>query len=246
MTETPEDRSGYEGLVETLRWYLGVDLTEDQLAAFRWYSRELQLWNRKVNLTAITDPREIEVKHFVDSLTPLKVMDRAGKLVDVGTGAGFPGIPLKIACPQLRVLLVESTRKKTEFCQHVIDGLGLTGIQAQHARAEDLAQEPERRSAFDWAVGRAVASLSVLGEYLLPFLKVGGRMIAMKGETGPAEAHEGEDALRLLGGEIQRLVPIELPTVAETRYLVVVDKVSATPAEYPRRAGIPSKRPLAE
>ncbi len=173
-------------------------------------------------------------------------MERAGKLVDVGSGAGFPGIPLKIACPNLRVMLVESTRKKVEFCQHVIDGLGLEGIQASHIRAEELGHEPGQRGAYDWAVGRAVASLRVLGEYLLPFLRVGGRMIAMKGETGPAEAHEAEGALRLLGGQIERLLPIELPTVAETRYLILVDKVSATPSEYPRRPGVPSKRPLEE
>lgn len=235
---------GYQGLAETTRSLLDLDLSPGQLNGFRWYATELREWNERINLTAITDPVEIEIKHFIDSLTCLRVMGRAGSLVDVGSGAGFPAIPLKIVRPQLQVTLVEATAKKVGFCQHVIGGLGLSGIRAIHARAEDLGQDQSHRAQYDWAVGRAVAAMGVLAEYLLPLLKVGGTMIAMKGETGPVEAQEAEEAVGLLGGRIGQLVSFELPKVTETRYLIVVEKVSATPADYPRRPGIPAKRPI--
>lgn len=243
-TSEPTARGGYQGLETTTRDLLDLDLNSGQLKAFAWYAKELQEWNRRINLTAITDPLEIEVKHFIDSLTPLRVVDRPGSLVDVGSGAGFPGVPLKIAQPNLQVTLVEATAKKVGFCRHVIEGLGLSGIQAVHARAEELGQQPAHRGQYDWAIGRAVASMAVLAEYLLPLLKVGGTMIAMKGETGPAEAHEAQEALQLLGGHLKQLISFELPMVTETRYLIVVDKVSATPDDYPRRSGMPAKRPL--
>jgi 16S rRNA (guanine527-N7)-methyltransferase len=234
----------YPGLASSVDRLFGVTLTPGQIESFRWYSLELQRWSEHTNLTALTEPKDIEIKHFLDSLSCLSVLEGVGKLVDVGSGAGFPGIPLKIVLGELQVTLVESTRKKLDFCEHVIANLGLLGIEAVHGRAEDLARDKRYRGTFDWAVGRAVASMSVLAEYLLPFLKLGGRMIAMKGSTGPAESQEAGAALTLLGGKLSRLVPMELPTVTETRFLVVVDKVAATPDSYPRRPGIPAKRPL--
>jgi len=168
----------------------------------------------------------------------------AERLVDIGTGAGFPGLPLKIVLPRLQVTLVEATGKKAEFCRHVVEGLGLEGITVVHARAEDVGQMPEHRAANDWAVARAVAAMPVLAEYLLPLVRLGGRAIAQKGETGPAEAHAAESALRLLGGRVQQLIPVELPRIPETRYLVVLEKTAATPPEYPRRAGMPARDPL--
>lgn len=242
------DRGGgggsYGGLQETARSLLDLRLTAHHLDAFNWYATELRDWNQRVNLTAITDPVEIEIKHFIDSLTLSRIVDRSGSLADVGSGAGFPGIPLKILCPQLQVTLIEATAKKVRFCQHVIDGLGLSGIRAVHARAEALGRTEAHRARYDWVVGRAVASMAILAEYCLPLLKIGGTMIAMKGETGPAEAHEAEDAIHLLGGRMRQLVSFELPKVTETRHLIVVDKISATPAEYPRRPGMPVKRPI--
>lgn len=236
----------YEGLTAAARDLLGIDLKPEHLEAFAWYGSELRSWNQRFNLTAITEPHEVEVKHFLDSLSCSLGMDQnpSGRLVDVGTGAGFPGLPLRIVNPGLQVTLVESTTKKVEFCRHVIEGLGLEGVEVRDIRVERLAHEQGQREGYRWGVARAVASLDVLAEYVLPLLELGGRMIAMKGETGPAEAQAAETAVQLLGGRTERLVPIELPTVAETRYLVLIDKASRSPERYPRRVGVPAKRPL--
>ncbi len=233
-------------LQESARDLLGVRLDAAQLEAFDLYARELREWNARFNLTTIIDPLDIQIKHFLDSLSCLKAMGRrpAGRVVDVGTGAGFPGLCLKIACPQLQITLIESVGKKVEFCRHVTRELGLQGVAIQHARAEQLGRQPEHRETYDWALARAVASLPVLAEYLLPFLRIGGRAIAQKGDTAPAEASAASAALSILGGELEQLLPVELPRVAETRYLVVISKTAATPARYPRRSGIPAKRPL--
>lgn len=235
-------------LQESVQSVLGLRLTKAQLAAFEWYAEALLVWNEKVNLTAITAPGEIEVKHFVNSLTCLLAMDlsKGDRLIDVGTGAGFPGLPLKIMRPQLQVALVEATDKKVQFCRHVVAGLKLEGVEVHHARAEDLGNDPAHRQTYDWVVARAVASLPVLVEYLLPLAKIGGVIIAQKGETGPAEVHAAEAAVGHLGGHVRQLKPIELPTVAESRFLILIDKIAATPEGYPRRPGIPAKRPLSK
>jgi len=231
---------------EAVRELLGRDLSRCQLDAFTWYSSELREWNRRFNLTAIKDPAEIEIRHFLDSLTCILAIgtDVGDQIVDVGTGAGFPGIPIKILYPNMSLTLVEATGKKAEFCNHVVGGLGLKKVQVVHGRAEDIARDSTHREVYDIALARAVAPLQVLVEYLLPFLRLGGRAIAQKGETAHAEAHEAEGALGILGGCVERLIPFELPGVVETRYLVVLKKLSATPEKYPRRAGIPEKRPL--
>jgi 16S rRNA (guanine527-N7)-methyltransferase len=203
-------------------------------------------WNTRFNLTAIRDPQEIHVKHFLDSLTCLLAFRDAsiGRLVDIGTGAGLPGIPIKIVYPKMQLTLVESVGKKAEFCRHVVKVLDLPGVEVVQQRAEILGQDPTYREQYDWAVARAVAVLPVLAEYLLPLVRVGGSMLAMKGESGPAEAHSADRALRVLGGHLRQLVPVTLPGVAEERYLVVIDKVAATPSGYPRKVGKPAKHPL--
>ena len=224
----------------------GIRLTPAQLATFEAYQDELLDWNRKMNLTAIQDAETIRIKHFLDSLTCLKVMrdSTMERVIDVGTGAGFPGLPLKIACPSMRLTLVESIKKKVSFCQHLVQKLCLPGVLVLPERAEVIGHQEEYREQYDWAVARAVARLAVLVEYLLPLVRIGGSMLAMKGESAVAEAHEAEQALRVLGGHIRCLVPVTLPGVVEERYLVLVDKVAATPQGYPRRTGIPAKRPL--
>ncbi len=225
---------------------LGVTLTFHQIEAFQWYANELRSWNQRYNLTAITDPDEINIKHFIDSLSCLQVerFRPPGSVIDVGTGAGFPGIPLKIVYPQFKLTLVESIGKKMEFCRHVISSLGLDGVDFVQARAENLGKNAQHRERYDWGIARAVAILPVLLEYLLPFIKLGGGAIVQKGETGPAEAHSAEKALSVLGGEIKQVLPVELPRVTEPRYLILVDKVALTPEKYPRKPGIPAKRPL--
>jgi 16S rRNA (guanine527-N7)-methyltransferase len=235
-----------QALGESAATLLDLRLSNRQRANFQTYAEELASWSKRFNLTAITDPLGIEIKHFLDSLSCLRALGQApvGRLVDVGSGAGFPGIPLKIVSPKLEVTLIEATGKKADFCRHVIECLSLAGIEVEHTRAEDFGRVAGRRQSYDWAVARAVAPLPTLSEYLLPMLKVGGRAIALKGETGPSEAHEADEALRILGGRVSQLIPVELPGVAETRYLVVIDKLAATPAKYPRRSGMPLKRPL--
>jgi 16S rRNA (guanine527-N7)-methyltransferase len=225
---------------------LGLHLTRSQLSALSLYERELVDWNTRFNLTAIRDPHEIHIKHFLDSLTCLMAIRESPieQLVDIGTGAGFPGIPIRIIYPKMRLTLVESVGKKAEFCRHVVNILELQGVEVVQERAETLGQNPAYRERFDWAVARAVAILPVLAEYLLPLVRVGGSMLAMKGENGPAEAHSSERAMRVLGGHLRQLIPVTLPGVAEERYLVVIDKVAATPNGYPRNVGVPAKRPL--
>ncbi len=224
----------------------GITLTPAQTAALEVYARELEDWNRRVSLTAIRDPDEARVKHFLDSLSCLMVMRQTPiqRVIDVGTGAGFPGLPLKIVCPQIHLTLVESVGKKLEFCRHMVETLGLESVELINARAESVGRMDAHRETYDWALARAVANLPVLVEYLLPLVRIGGRMLAQKGETGPAEALSAENAIQHLGGRIHQLMPLTLPGVVEQRYLVVVDKVAATPEKYPRRVGVPGKRPL--
>jgi len=229
----------------------GLNLTAEQQAAFHLYYEELIAWNAKFNLTAITDYEQVQIRHFLDSLSCLLAQEakaaisRPGaRIVDVGSGAGFPGIPLKLVCPTSRLTLLEATGKKVAFLEHLIGRLGLRTVAAVKGRAEELAHDPLHREQYDLALSRAVAELPVVAEYTLPFCKVGGWAIAQKGEAGAAEAWTAEKAIALLGGELRRVVPVEVPGLAENRSLVVIEKVHPTPAAYPRRVGVPSKRPL--
>jgi 16S rRNA (guanine527-N7)-methyltransferase len=233
-------------LAQHAQQQLGLHLTRSQLSALSLYERELLDWNTRFNLTAIRDPREIRIKHFLDSLTCLMALrdTPVDRLIDVGTGAGFPGIPIKIIYPKMHLALVESVGKKAEFCRHVANILELKKVEVIQERAEVLGQNSSYREQFDWAIARAVAILPVLSEYLLPLVRVGGSMLAMKGESGPAEAHSAERAMRMLGGHLRQLLPLTLPGVAEERYLVVVGKVAATPDAYPRKVGMPARHPL--
>jgi len=210
------------------------------------YERELVDWNQKFNLTAIRDTEAIRTKHFLDSFSCVLAWkaNPPARLVDVGTGAGFPGIPLKILYPNLHVTLVESVGKKAMFCQHLVRVLGLEGIEVIQARAEDIGQNPKHRESYDWAVARAVANMNILSEYLLPLVRVGGMMLAQKGESGPAEAQSAEHAMKLLGGKLKQVVQVNLPGVPDDRYLILVEKGAATPPKYPRKPGMPAKTPL--
>ena len=235
-----------DSLIHDAQTLFNVHLTARQVVALVNFEKELMEWNQKFNLTAIRDVESIRTKHFLDSYSCVLAWKAIPprRLIDVGTGAGFPGIPLKIIYPMMHVTLVESVGKKAMFCQHVIQTLGLEDIEVIHSRAEDVGQNLAHRESYDWAVARAVAQLNILSEYLLPLVKLGGSMLAQKGETGPAEAQSAEKAMKILGGKLKQLIPVQLPGVADERYLVLVDKVAATPPKYPRKAGIPMKTPL--
>jgi 16S rRNA (guanine527-N7)-methyltransferase len=235
-----------EKLAHDAQALFNVHITERQMMALITYEKELIEWNQKFNLTAIRDTESIRTKHFLDSFSCVLAWRASPPkhLIDIGTGAGFPGIPLKILYPSLKLSLVESVGKKAMFCQHMVRVLGLDHVNVIQARAEDLGQKPDHREKYDWAVARAVANLNVLSEYLIPLVKVGGMGLAQKGESGPAEAQSAEKAMELLGGKLKQLIPVNLPGVVEDRYLVVMEKVAATPPKYPRKPGIPMKQPL--
>jgi 16S rRNA (guanine527-N7)-methyltransferase len=236
-----------ERLIEGVQRLLGLTLTPRQCQAFQLYYQELVTWNAHFNLTAITDLEGIQIRHFLDSLSCLLAIRDAGQgqsLIDVGSGAGFPGLPLKIVCPALRLTLLEATGKKTRFLRHLVELLELREVTVIHARAEQIGHDPAHREAYEWVVARAVAAMPTLVEYLLPLCRLGGHCLAQKGEEAAAEVSMAEPAILLLGGRLNRLIPVELSGLAETRHLVTIDKVARTPLKYPRRPGMPAKRPL--
>ena len=224
----------------------GLTLDAQQLAQFRRYSELLQEWNTRINLTAINTPAGIEIRHFLDSLTVATATGdlSSRRLIDVGTGAGFPGLALKILFPAMELTLVESVAKKTRFLEAVTTELGLSGVTILAERAETVGQQPEHREQYDWAVARAVAAFPVLAEYLLPLCCVGGSALAQKGESAPREVSEAREAIGLLGGGEPVLRIVELPGREARHYLVLVPKVAPTPAAYPRGPGRPAKKPL--
>ncbi|MGB2962747.1 MAG: 16S rRNA (guanine(527)-N(7))-methyltransferase RsmG [Anaerolineales bacterium] len=235
-----------ENLKQETQDLIGITLSSYQLSLLDMYRQELDEWNDRFNLTAIHEPEKIRIKHFLDSFSPYLVIKNTPikRLIDIGTGAGFPGIPLKIILPETEVVLVDSINKKTEFCQHIINVLNLKGIQVIQDRVERLARDEQFRESFDWAVARAVAKLSTLSEYLLPFVKIGGTMLAMKGDQGPFEAQKAHRAVSLMGGELSQVTRLTLPGVTEDRFLITIEKKASTPEKYPRRVGVPSKKPL--
>lgn len=235
----------------------GIELTPAQLEKFQLYYERLADWNQRINLTAISDYEDVQIKHFADSLAVLLAIgasdsaetrvSKAGaqtSFIDIGTGAGFPGLPLKIARPAWQVVLVESTRKKIEFLEYMIDELGLAEVEAVWARAEEVGQDQTYRGQFDLAVARAVADMAVLVEYALPLLHAGGWFIAQKGTDPTDELQAAEKAIETLGGVHRDTIPYRLPAFDEPLHLIVIEKVTPTPKKYPRRPGMPEKRPI--
>ncbi len=225
---------------------LGVGVSAERLRLFRVYYQELRAWNRRMNLTAIEDEKEVMVKHFLDSLGCIGFVDfePGMKVVDVGSGAGFPGLVLAVVVPGLKVTLVEARAKRARFLEYMVGVLGLGDLEVAHIRAEDLGQKDGFREKFDRAVARAVAPMATLAEYCLPLLRVGGLMLAWKGPRVVEEMAGCEGGLKKLGGQVREIGRWQLPEGGGERTLVVVEKVAATPGKFPRRAGIPGKRPL--
>lgn len=225
---------------------LHIALSKKQLTQFITYYEMLAEWNQVMNLTAITDYEEVLKKHFIDSLSLVKAFDLTSDIsvIDIGTGAGFPGIPLKIAFPNLKVTLLDSLNKRVQFLKAVIEKLELQEIEAFHGRAEDFARPGLMREKYDLCVSRAVANLTTLSEYCLPFVKVGGFFVSYKSEKIEQEKKEAEKAIRLLGGKIEKQVELYLPDSDIYRNLFVIKKETACPKKYPRKAGLPAKEPL--
>lgn len=232
-------------LLQTIASEWQLELSAAQLDQFERYSAELIRWNEQVNLTAIVEPQTIVIRHFLDSLALAQAWPTGApaSVADIGTGAGFPGIPLKILWPETRLLLVESIAKKTQFLAHMVELLELTDVEISTARAELIGQTPDYRERFALVTARAVASLNVLAEYCLPLCQMGGLFVAPKSSDGAQEARAADHALQVLGGRYESTIDILLPDI-EPRTLLVVQKVQPTPAQYPRRVGIPLKRPL--
>lgn len=225
---------------------LRIFLNEKQIQQFIEYYEILVEWNKVMNLTAITDYEEVIAKHFLDSLALVKVCDLSGKkkVIDIGTGAGFPGIPLKIAFPELEIVLLDSLNKRIKFLNEVIEKLGLKNIRTIHGRAEDFAKQKEYRESFDLCVSRAVANLSTLSEYCLPYVKIEGNFIPYKSGKIDKEISQGEKAIKILGGKISQIDKFQLVDTDMERSFVVIKKEKNSPKKYPRKAGMPSKEPL--
>ncbi|HJA65648.1 MAG TPA: 16S rRNA (guanine(527)-N(7))-methyltransferase RsmG [Candidatus Mediterraneibacter cottocaccae] len=226
-------------------WH-GIQLTEKQCSQFDRYYELLNEWNKVMNLTAITDYDEVVLKHFIDSLSLVRVLDLSSvhSLIDVGTGAGFPGIPIKIAFPHINVTLLDSLNKRVKFLDTVISELKLDDISAVHGRAEDLAKKAEYREKSDCCVSRAVANLATLSEYCLPFVRCGGNFVSYKSGSSDEEIREAEKAVKILGGKIEKIDKFVLPGSDMGRALVKISKKVSTPKKYPRKAGVPGKEPL--
>ena len=227
---------------------LNLRLSPEQIETFQDYYRELMSWNQRMNLTAIVDYREAQLKHFLDSLTTSLVLSNSakahGRVMDIGSGGGFPGMPLKVAFPGIHLILLDSVAKKTSFLKYLVKALGLRDVEVYTGRAEDLALNPELRESFDVVVSRGVASMRVLMELTLPYCRVGGIVVTQKkGEIG-SEVVGSLHAMEILGGRIRETRGVDVEGLRDGRSLVVVDKVKPTPTKFPRRPGLPAKHPL--
>ena len=221
-----------------------MDIDNVSAEKFAVYMELLREWNEKINLTAITDEEGILVKHFFDSCSNSEFVDNNSKIIDVGTGAGFPGLPLKIVNDTLNLTLVDSLNKRIKFLNEVKNKLGLKNVETVHGRAEDVGIDNKYREKYDFAVSRAVAELRILVEYLLPLVKVGGKVIAMKGPNIDEEVENAKKAVKLLGGEIERIESFRLGNTDNERTVIIIKKIKNTESKYPRKAGIPRKNPL--
>ncbi len=225
---------------------LGIELSETQRLQFNDFHRLLVEWNKKMNLTGITDYDEVLSKHFFDSLTCIKGLEDWTdlKVIDVGTGAGFPGVPMKIANPSMEITLLDSLSKRINFLDFVANELELENVELIHGRAEDYGQDSEYRETYDAAISRAVADLAVLSEYVLPFIKIGGVFVAQKSMNAKDEIQLANNAIEILGGKIRDIIDVKVPGTEIVHALVVIEKIIATPDKYPRKAGKPTKKPL--
>ena len=225
---------------------MGVELSEKQVQQLIQYKELLLEWNEKINLTAITEERDVMIKHFLDSLSCVKAspLKDGVKIIDVGTGAGFPGIPLKVYYPDIQLTLLDSLNKRINFLKEVCQTLELNNVEFLHGRAEDYGNNKNYREKYDFAVARAVAGLNSLAEYCMPFVKVGGFFIAQKGPNIEEEIKQGQRAIKTLGGEIVEKIDIPLPFSDITHNIVIIKKLKQTPTIYPRKAGTPTKSPL--
>ena len=223
-----------------------INLTDQQKTQFERYFELLVEWNQKINLTAITEKEEVYLKHFYDSIAPILqglIENQEIKLLDIGAGAGFPSLPMKILYPQLDVTIIDSLNKRINFLQLLAEELNLEGVHFYHGRAEDFAQEKKFRAQFDIVTARAVARMQVLSELTIPFLKVGGKLLALKASNAPEELTEAKNALNLLFSKVEDNISYTLPN-GDPRYITIVEKKKETPNKYPRKAGLPNKRPL--
>lgn len=225
---------------------LNISIEEKDINSFEIYKEMLKEWNTKINITTITDDEDIDIKHFLDSLTPLvtNLFDGKKNLIDIGTGGGFPGIPLKIIKRELNVTLLDSLNKRINFLNEVINRLELEDIIAIHARAEEMSIKPVYREKYDIAISRAVASLNTLSEYCIPFVKLGGYFISMKGPDVEEELKSGNNAIKVLGGRIVDKKLICIPESDIMHSLIIIEKIKETPTKYPRGGGKPRKNPL--
>lgn len=233
---------------------LGIALSSDQLDMFRLFANELAEWNQKFNLTTITDTEEVQVKHFLDSLVSLPLIaeelettipiQRGLHVVDVGTGAGFPGLPLKIVCPRFKLTLIDGTGKKIRFLSQLVKKLNLNNVEIVQGRAEELARQSRFRGQFDLVVARAVAPLNTLAEYILPLTRRDGLAVVYKGANATEEFSNAQNAIAQLGGETVRFVPVKVPNLNQKRFILIIQKIKRTPERFPRGQGLARKRPL--
>lgn len=223
---------------------IGIVLEEEQIEQFYQYEKLLLIWNEKINLTAITKPEEIILKHFIDSMTIAKYIGANKTLIDVGTGAGFPGIPLKIIRKDIKITLLDSLNKRVQFLNEIIKQLKLEEIETVHGRVEEFGKNKKYREKFDYATSRAVANLTTLSEYLLPLVKIEGKCICMKGSTVKEEIDQSQKAIAILGGKIEEIEAFQLPESDIDRHIILLRKIKQTPAKYPRKPGTPSKEPI--
>ncbi len=223
---------------------IGIELTEEQLEKFYLYMNILLEWNEKINLTAITNEEEIILKHFVDSLTINKYIEDSKSLIDVGTGAGFPGIPIKILRQDLKITLLDSLNKRINFLNEVIEKLELKNMECIHGRAEEFGKNKNYREKYDISTSRAVANMSTLSEYLIPFVKIGGKVLAMKGDKAEEELEEAKKAIKLLGGKVENIDNFYLPNSDIKRSIIIIKKIEKTEMKFPRKPGMPAKEPI--
>jgi len=241
-----EENNSYYSLLSSAISDVGLGFDENKYNQFIKYMNLIKAWNEKVNLTAITEDLEIVKKHFIDSIKIFKFepLKDAVKVIDVGTGGGFPGIPMKIVKPELEIILLDSLKKRINVLESILDDIGIKGVTTIHGRAEEFGVNPQFREKFDVVVSRAVANLAVLSEFCLPYSKLGGYFVALKGPSVESEVNESKRAIKELGGELMDLIEVQIENSDLKHNLVVIKKIKNTPKQYPRKAGIVSKKPL--